>query len=542
MDNYVLLDEIGSGKYGITYKALNKIDKKYYAIKKTQCENIGIGKIILNEIAIQSKLSHPNILKHLEIHTIYNDNIITIYNVMEYCKIGLFEYILSNDLDISEINKLFLQILDVINYLYDEGYIHGDLSSNNILIDYNNNIKVIDFGFSIKFYRKSTLNPTLNVRPIECFGEIRDLTKIDTWALGCIYYMLLNKNILIAGTTVDDYVNNIQTIFESKTESIFKKYNLEYKEDYRLNKLEFYNINQQQIRLIKCMINLNYKMRPTIKSLLKNDYIRNIINKYNYKFYNKTDNYDSINCNIDSESRRNIHDILHLICYNNHIDSENIINTIELLQKIYNRLIHKYSVITLAIICMWISCKNVSLYDIDTSDIVKLIDTYDKQTTKRDCIYCMIDICKTVKWNTDIDNPYKFIEYIPKKYVKCYIFLNNYFLTNESGNISYILRSICSYIIVKYMYNDFSSDIMIDFIKNIIEKDIISSYDIFVSMNLIFDICSKNNKCNINHILCDCHYKNNYELYNLRTFYNINLYIIKKVILCDILNNIHIYL
>ena len=63
---YEFSENIGSGMYGRVYKALNKSENKFYAIKRLNFKDISAKeeKSINKEVSILRELNHPNILSY----------------------------------------------------------------------------------------------------------------------------------------------------------------------------------------------------------------------------------------------------------------------------------------------------------------------------------------------------------------------------------------------------------------------------------------------------------------------------------------------
>ena len=242
-NDYKLISKLGEGsickvklveKNNIKYAL--KIINKNNLLKKKKFQKDENGKMvistplegILREISILKKVNHPNLVKLYEI--MHKEDRSKIYLVLEYCEHGdlmtfdeqkniftvnkyIFEKHLkknSCELNIEKvyytenlIRSFIRQIIRGLNYLHRIGVIHKDLKPNNILLDKDNNCKIIDFNFSSVLENRWVDNVGKKVdcndyfRPAEICNlddtegkkEFKGMP-VDIWALGVTAYIL----------------------------------------------------------------------------------------------------------------------------------------------------------------------------------------------------------------------------------------------------------------------------------------------------------------------------------------------------------------
>jgi serine/threonine protein kinase len=247
-NNFIQLENIGSGGFGTVYKIYNKFDKNNYAIKKIPLFE-SFDKLY-QEIDILSKLNHPNIVRYynawieqdpfidnseLEYENIPED-IPTIFIQMELCKNNLKEWLKHNEPTIN----IFKQILYGIQYIHLKNIVHGDIKLTNIFIDNNKNIKIGDFGLSKNITTIHTINSSSGTELYKSNDKIYS-KKSDIYSLGILLFELFYP--------FNTEMERIKTIINLK-KHIFPK-NLKYK------------------KIIKKMINNNPSDRPTVESIIK---------------------------------------------------------------------------------------------------------------------------------------------------------------------------------------------------------------------------------------------------------------------------------
>ncbi|KAJ7781122.1 serine/threonine protein kinase, negative regulator of sexual conjugation and meiosis [Mycena metata] len=151
-----LIERLGSGAFGVVYKALDtssSIDNPiYYAVKCMKKEAVGSREAVfqVRELKLQKMVSgHPNILTA---HKNFSDGK-HIFVVLDYCAgFDLFVQIREKrrfHRNTALIKQAYLQILDAVEYCHAKKVFHRDLKPENILLSASaENLFLADFGLA----------------------------------------------------------------------------------------------------------------------------------------------------------------------------------------------------------------------------------------------------------------------------------------------------------------------------------------------------------------------------------------------------------
>jgi hypothetical protein len=195
------MELIGSGGYADVYHYKDVAIKVF---NNDDCaDGLGLSEDFVRDCAIMTQIKHPNLMKALKIGTI--DGYPSI--VMDHYPYDLCT--LTREWSITDMTHTIInytrQILLGLQCLHEHGFLHLDLTSNNILVN-NDQIKIIDFGLS-EWKNNPVVRCTPDLiytkpyRPIEHLLNYHIASKSsDIWALGCIVGEMINRNKLFSNS------------------------------------------------------------------------------------------------------------------------------------------------------------------------------------------------------------------------------------------------------------------------------------------------------------------------------------------------------
>ena len=162
--NYRTLFQIGSGGFATIWVALAQGIGGFskLVVLKTLREEVGtqpgVAKMFLDEARLSARMNHPNIV---QVHEVFRRNK-TVVIVMEYVEGQTLSSILSrtrtteSKLSLEFGISILIKILGALEYAHrlcdfsgePLGLIHRDVSPHNVMVTYDGQVKLLDFGIA----------------------------------------------------------------------------------------------------------------------------------------------------------------------------------------------------------------------------------------------------------------------------------------------------------------------------------------------------------------------------------------------------------
>ncbi|NXD82371.1 NEK4 kinase, partial [Halcyon senegalensis] len=263
---YCFLRAVGKGSYGEVSLVRHRQDNKQYVIKKLNLKNASSRerKAAEQEAQLLSQLKHPNIVTYRES---WQGDDGLLYIVMGFCEGGDLYHKLKEQkgklLPENQVVEWFVQIAMALQYLHEKHILHRDLKTQNVFLTRTNIIKVGDLGIAKVLENQYDMASTLIGTPYymspELFSNKPYNYKSDVWALGCcVYEMATLKHAFNA----KDMNSLVYRIIEGKLPPMPKDY------------------SPQLVEIIRTMLSKKPEERPSVKSILRQSYIKHQISLF----------------------------------------------------------------------------------------------------------------------------------------------------------------------------------------------------------------------------------------------------------------------
>jgi len=208
LKRYRQLETIGSGTYGVIYKALDTQSGELVALKKMiDCSD---NEDFIREVGILKKLNHPNVIS-LD-HIIFRP---TYYLIFELMKMDLKKVLRAGPCPKKIMRKYLKQLLCGLAHCHQANIYHLDLKPENILLS-KDTLKIADFGAAhiatLPACKDTITLGTLWYRSPEILlGASPFAASTDLWAAGCIFAEMATGKPLFPG---DCDIHQLYTIFQ----------------------------------------------------------------------------------------------------------------------------------------------------------------------------------------------------------------------------------------------------------------------------------------------------------------------------------------
>lgn len=289
-DRYEKIEKIGTGTYGVVYKAKDKIRNEFCALKKIllDVEPEGIPSTAIREICILRELQNPNIVDLRDV--VASDD--KLYLVFEFVDQDLKQFLdsIPKDqlVDPKIIKSLLYQLVQAVAYLHSKRILHRDLKPQNILITKNGCVKLADFGLARTY--QIPLRPythevvTLWYRAPEILlGTLEYSSALDIWSIGTIFLELLTKSPYFVGDSEIDQLYKIFRILGTPNEKVWPGVSKlrDYKRTFpnwsaTILSRSIHNLDPAGVDLLQRMLTYDPTARITAKEALAHQYFNDV--------------------------------------------------------------------------------------------------------------------------------------------------------------------------------------------------------------------------------------------------------------------------
>jgi serine/threonine protein kinase len=206
LDHYRIENLVATGGMASVFRATDTRSGRVVAVKiprsDTAIDPRG-GDQLRSENEISRKFDHPGLVKVLA-----GDGANAHYVVMEWIEGQSLRAIIDEQKIVSKRRaiRITIAICDALEYLHRRGVVHHDLKPDNVIVDSEDNVKLIDFGIAASTSLRLGERPRTNapmgtpdyVSPEQIQGKRGD-ARSDVYSLGIMLYEMLTGEVPFSG-------------------------------------------------------------------------------------------------------------------------------------------------------------------------------------------------------------------------------------------------------------------------------------------------------------------------------------------------------
>jgi serine/threonine protein kinase len=199
---FTLMDALGSGSMGTVYKAHNKTNNEWYAVKVLPRRSMWNVRIARRKVRSFEQCKHPAVVPFVDVGTAGGMHYLA-WPFVEGVTLDKFvehEKKLSPDV----VANIAMQIAEGLEVCHQQALFHGLLKPSNIMVGPDQSVYILDFGIGCLLAETegeslvdtmSTANSVTSGLDCSSPESIMDPTNLtptgDQYSLGCILYFML---------------------------------------------------------------------------------------------------------------------------------------------------------------------------------------------------------------------------------------------------------------------------------------------------------------------------------------------------------------